>query len=87
VGRARRTTGTLREEIDRQSSEMAPKAGLSAVPALATVAAYIGFVMYRRPRSLMELSECLQDAFPEAGELLASLKRPLERAVKFKKGS
>jgi hypothetical protein len=61
--------------------EMAPTAGLAAIVALAVVAAGVGFVIYKR-RHRRSLMKRLKDAMPEMDEIRASLKRPLERAVK-----
>ena len=73
---------TLKDKIDRPSmQEMAPKAGVVAIVVLAAVAAGLGFVIYRR-RQRRSLMKRLQDAMPEMDEIRASLKRPLERAVK-----
>jgi hypothetical protein len=72
----------LKEKIDRPPiQEMAAKAGLAAIVALAVVAAGVGFVIYKR-RQRRSLMKRLQDAMPEMDEIRASLKRPLERAVK-----
>jgi hypothetical protein len=72
----------LKEKIDDPAMrEMAPKAGLAAIVALAVVAAGVGFVIYKR-RQRRSLMKRLQDAMPELDEIRASLKRPLERAVK-----
>jgi hypothetical protein len=72
----------VKDKLDRPDvQEMAPKAGVAAIVVLAVVAAGVGFVIYKRRqrRSLMKL---LQDAMPEMDEIRASLRRPLERAVK-----
>jgi hypothetical protein len=72
----------LKEKIDRPPmQEMAPRAGLAAIVALAVVAAGVGLVLYKR-RQRRSLMKRLQDAMPEMDEIRASLKRPLERAVK-----
>jgi len=72
----------LKEKIDRPPMrEIAPKAGLAAIVALAVVAAGVGLVIYKR-RQRRSLIKRLQDAMPEMDEIRASLKRPLERAVK-----
>jgi hypothetical protein len=72
----------LKEKIDDPAMrEMAPKAGLAAIVALGVVAAGVGFVIYKR-RQRRSLMKRLQDAMPELDEIRASLKRPLERAVK-----
>jgi hypothetical protein len=72
----------LKQKIDRPAmQEMAPRAGLAAIVALAAVAAAVGFVIYKR-RSRRSLMKRLHDAMPEMDEIRASLKRPLERAVK-----
>ena len=72
----------LKDRIDRPSmEEIAPKAGVAAIVFLAMVAAGIGFVIYRR-RQHNSLMKRLQAAMPEMDEIRASLKRPLERAVK-----
>ena len=72
----------VQSRLEREDiREMAPKAGLVAIVALAVVAAGVGFVVYRR-RQRRSLVRRLQDAMPEMDEIRASLKRPLERAVK-----
>ena len=72
----------LKEKIDRPAvREVAPKAGLAAIVALAVIAAGVGFVIYKR-RQRRSLMKRLQDAMPELDEIRASLKRPLGRAVK-----
>jgi hypothetical protein len=72
----------VKSRLDRpEIKEMAPKAGLAAIGALAVVVAAVGFVIYRR-RQHRSLVKRLQDAMPEMDEIRASLKRPLERAVK-----
>ena len=72
----------LRYESDHPSiKEMGPAAGLVAVVVAAALAAGVGFVIYRRRRH-RSLVQRLQDALPEMDEIRASLKRPLERAVK-----
>jgi hypothetical protein len=72
----------LKQTIDRPAMrEMAPTAGLAAIVALAVVAAGVGFVIYKR-RHRRSLMKRLKDAMPEMDEIRASLKRPLERAVK-----
>jgi Flp pilus assembly protein TadB len=72
----------LSREIDQPSiKEIAPAAGLVAVVVAVALAAGVGLVMYRRRRR-RSLVKRLQDALPEMDELRASLKRPLERAVK-----
>jgi hypothetical protein len=73
---------TLKNKIDRSSvQEIAPQAGVAAIVVLAVVAAGVGFVIYKR-RQRRSLMKRLQDAMPEMDEIRASLKRPLERAVK-----
>ncbi len=73
---------SLKEKIGRPSvREMAPKAGLAAIVAFAVVAAAVGFVIFRR-RQRRSLIKRLQESMPELDEIRASLKRPLERAVK-----
>ena len=70
------------EKIERPAMRaMAPRAGLAAIVALAVVAGGVGFVIYKR-RNRRSLMKRLQDAMPEMDEIRASLKRPLERAVK-----
>jgi uncharacterized protein HemX len=70
------------DEIDHPSvKEMGPAAGLVAVVIAAALAAGVGFVIYRRRRQ-RSLLKRLQDALPELDEIRASLRRPLERAVK-----
>jgi hypothetical protein len=72
----------LKEKIDGPAMrEMAPKAGLAAIVVFAVVAAGVGLIIYRR-RQRRSLMKRLQDAMPELDEIRASLKRPLERAVK-----
>jgi hypothetical protein len=72
----------LKQKIDGPAMlEMAPKAGLAAIVVFAVVAAGVGFIIYRR-RQRHSLMKRLQDAMPELDEIRASLKRPLERAVK-----
>ena len=71
-----------KDAIDRPANQdVDPRVGVAAVIVLATVVAGIGFVIYRR-RQRRTLLKRLQDALPEMDELRASLKRPLERAVK-----
>lgn len=73
---------SLKDKIDRPAMrEMAPKAGVAAIVVLAVVAAGIGFVVFRR-RQRRSVLRRLRDAMPEVDEIRASLKRPLERAVK-----
>jgi chorismate mutase len=70
------------DEIDRSSLEaIAPRAGVAAGLLIAALALGVGFVIYRRRRR-RSLAERLQNALPDVDELRASLKRPLERAVK-----
>jgi hypothetical protein len=72
----------VKSRLDRPDiMEMAPKAGVAAIVALAVVAAGVVFVIYKR-RSRRSLVKRLQDAMPEMDEIRASLKRPLQRAVK-----
>lgn len=72
----------LSREIDQPSiKEIAPTAGLVAVVVAVALASGVGLLMYRRRRR-RSLVKRLQDALPEMDELRASLKRPLERAVK-----
>jgi hypothetical protein len=72
----------LKKKIDRPAAhEMTPQAGLAVIVVLAVVAAGAGFVIYKR-RQRVSLLKRLQDAMPEMDEIRASLKRPLERAVK-----
>jgi len=72
----------VKSRLDRPDiKEMAPRAGLAAIGALAVVAAAVGFVIYKR-RQRRSLMKRLQDAMPEMDEIRASLRRPLERAVK-----
>jgi hypothetical protein len=76
------TMESLKEKIDRPAmQEMAPKAGVAAIVVLAVIAAGVGSVIYKR-RQRRSLMKRLKDAMPEMDELRASLKRPLERAVK-----
>ncbi|HXC79846.1 MAG TPA: hypothetical protein VNU19_22655 [Candidatus Acidoferrum sp.] len=71
-----------KDKTDRPSpQEMAPRAGVAAIVVLAVVAAGLGFVVYRRSRR-RSLIRRVQEAMPELDEIRASLKRPLERAVK-----
>lgn len=73
----------LKEKIDRPAMrEMAPRAGVAAIVALALIAAGVGFVVYKR-RQRHSLVKRLRDAMPDMDEVRASLKRPLERAVKI----
>jgi membrane protein insertase Oxa1/YidC/SpoIIIJ len=73
---------TLEDKIDRPAmQEMAPRAGVAAIVVLAVVAVSVGFVIYKR-RQRRSLMQRLQDAMPEIDEIRASLKRPLQRAVK-----
>ncbi|HKB32843.1 MAG TPA: hypothetical protein VKF16_03160 [Candidatus Dormibacteraeota bacterium] len=73
---------TLKNKIDRASmQEIASQAGVAAIVVLAVVAAGLGLVIYKR-RQRRSLMKRLQDAMPEMDEVRASLKRPLERAVK-----
>jgi hypothetical protein len=72
----------VKSRLDRQDiKEMAPKASLAAIGALLVVAAAVGLVIYKR-RQRRSLMKRLQDVMPEMDEIRASLKRPLERAVK-----
>jgi hypothetical protein len=72
----------VKSRLDRPDiKEVAPKAGVAAIVALAVVVAGVGFVIYKR-RQRRSLMKRLQDAMPEMDEIRASLKRPLERAVK-----
>jgi hypothetical protein len=74
--------GAVKSAIDRPAlQEMGPKAGVAAVVVLAAMVAGVGYVIYKR-RQRRSLLKRLQNALPEMGELRASLKRPLERAVK-----
>jgi hypothetical protein len=71
-----------KDEFDLQDiKEMAPKAGVAAIVVLAVVAAGVGFVIYKR-RQRRSFMKRLQDAMPEMDEIRASMRRPLERAVK-----
>jgi hypothetical protein len=77
-----RTLQEKLDEIDSSSIEaVAPRAGVVAGVMIAVIALGAGFVIYRRRRR-RSLAARLQDALPDVGELRASLKRPLERAVK-----
>lgn len=72
----------VKDAIDRSAiQEMGPKAGIAAIVVLAAVVAGVGFVIYKR-RQRRSLIKRLQDAMPDLDEIRASLKRPLERAVK-----
>jgi hypothetical protein len=72
----------VKGNLDRPDiQEMAPKAGAAAIVVLAVVVAGVGFIIYRR-RQRRSLIKRLQEAMPELDEIRASLKRPLERAVK-----
>jgi cell division protein FtsL len=72
----------LRSSIDRPAiPDMSPGARLAAVMVLAAVVASVGLVIYQR-RQHRSLIKRLQDVMPEMDELRASLKRPLERAVR-----
>jgi hypothetical protein len=74
--------GSLKDAIDRPAlQDIDPKAGVAAVVVLAAVVAGVGFIIYRR-RQRRSLLKRLQNALPEMDDLRASLKRPLERAVK-----
>jgi hypothetical protein len=74
--------GGVKEAFDRPwLQDMGPKAGMAAVVVLAVVAAGAGFIIYKR-RQRRTLLKRLRDALPEVDELRATLKRPLERAVK-----
>ena len=71
-----------KDKIDRPATqEIAPRAGVAALVALAVVAAGVGFALYKR-RKRRSLMKRVHDAMPEIDEIRASLKRPLERAVK-----
>lgn len=73
---------SLREEIDRPAiREMAPMAGVAAVLVVAALVAGAGFVIYQRRRR-RSLADRLQNMLPDADELRASVKKPLERVVK-----
>jgi hypothetical protein len=73
---------TLKDKIDRPATqEVALQAGVAAIVVLAVVAAGVGFVIYKRRRR-HSLIRRLHEAMPEMDEIRASLKRPLERAVK-----
>jgi len=73
---------TPKDKIDRPAmQEMASRAGVAAIVALAVIAAGVGFVIYKRRRR-SSLMTRLQQAMPPMDEIRASLKRPLERAVK-----
>jgi hypothetical protein len=72
----------LKGEIDRPAiREVEPRAGMAAVLVVAIVAAGVGFVIYRRRRRL-SLARRLQHALPDVDDIRASIKKPLERAVK-----
>jgi Flp pilus assembly protein TadB len=72
----------LNDEIDSSAiQDITPRAGIAAVVVVAALAAGIALVMYRRRRR-RSLMKRLQDALPEMEDILASLKRPVERAVK-----
>ena len=72
----------VREAIDRPAmQDMAPRAGAAAVVVLAAVVVVVGFVIYKR-RQRRTLLKRLRDALPEMDDVRASLKRPLQRAVK-----
>jgi hypothetical protein len=72
----------VKSRLDRPDiKEVAPNAGVAAIVALAVVVAGVGFVIYKR-RQRRSLVKRLRDAMPEMDEIRASLKRPLERAVK-----
>jgi len=74
--------GSVKDALDRPAlQDMAPQAGIAAVVVLAAVVAGVGFVIYKR-RQRRSLLKRLQGALPEMNEVRASLKRPLERAVK-----
>ncbi len=72
----------LKSEVDRPAiKEIDPRAGVAAVIAVAIVAAGVGFVIYRRRRRL-SLTRRLQPALPDVDDIRASIKKPLERAVR-----
>jgi len=72
----------LKSEVDRPAiKEIDPRAGVAAVIAVAIVAAGVGFVIYRRRRQL-SLARRLQHALPDVDDIRASIKKPLERAVR-----
>jgi hypothetical protein len=74
--------GAVKNAIDRPGlQDIGPKAGVAAVVVLAAMVAGVGFVIYKR-RQRRSLLKRLQNALPEMDDLRASLKRPLERAVK-----
>ena len=74
--------GKLKEQIDSPAiQDIAPKAAIAGALVLAAVVAGVGLGIYKR-RSRRSLMKRLQDALPEIDELRASLRRPLERAVK-----
>ena len=73
---------SVKHRLDRQEiREMAPKAGLAVAFGALAVVAGVAFIIYRR-RQRRSLMKRLHDAMPEMHEIRASLKRPLERAVK-----
>jgi len=74
--------GPVKDALDRPAlQDIDPKAALVGAAALAVVVAGVAFNIYRR-RQRRTLLKRLQMAMPEMDDLRASLKRPLERAVK-----
>jgi NAD(P)-dependent dehydrogenase (short-subunit alcohol dehydrogenase family) len=60
---------------------MDARVGIGAAVVLALLVAGAGFVIIRRRRR-RSLAKRLQEALPELNDLRATLKRPLQRAVK-----
>ena len=82
--------GTLRAKLqDKFGDEIEgpdvpsldPRIGIGAAVVLAVFVAGAGFVIIRRRRR-RSLMKRLQEALPEVNDLRATLRRPLERAIK-----
>jgi NAD(P)-dependent dehydrogenase (short-subunit alcohol dehydrogenase family) len=82
--------GTLRDKVqdgfgdEMEGSDMPAmdaRVGIGAAVVLALLVAGAGFVIIRRRRR-RSLAKRLQEALPELNDLRATLKRPLQRAVK-----
>jgi hypothetical protein len=72
----------LRKAIDRPSiQDVPPRARVAIGVALAAVVVGVGFIVFKR-RERRTLLKRLQAALPEIDDVRASLKRPLQRAVK-----
>jgi hypothetical protein len=73
----------LQDELDEQidgPDALNPRVGIAAAVVLAALVAGAGFVIIRRRRR-RSLMKRLQNALPEADEVRATLKRPLQRAI------